>query len=239
MRVLGIDTATSLASVGLADGARVVAERSERVGGYHAVALLPLIGEVLAAAGLAPDDLDLVAVSIGPGSFTGVRVGLSTGKGLALAAGLRLIGVPTLEALACAAGVGELPVCPALDAKKGEVYGAAYRRDGAGLHCCVGPVVTDPETFARMIPTPGTIVGDALGRYGPLWRDRLGARAAFDESVCPSGGVVAVLGGERVRRTGAADDPATLEPAYVRLPDAQRRQNGRDGEKIDRSGAVE
>lgn len=247
MRALGIDTATSLASVGVVENARVLAERSERVGGAHAVAVLPLIREVLASSGLALEELDLVAVSIGPGSFTGVRVGLSTGKGLALAAGLRLVGVSTLEALACAAGVREGPICPILDAKKGEIYGAVFRRDAAGLHCCLAPTVASPEAFAESITTPCTFVGDALGRYGGLFRERLGDRAVFDESVRPSGGVVALLGVERVRRTGVSDEPATLEPTYVRVPDAQRKRDerrsegggGQACEKIDRLGEVE
>ncbi|HYD50680.1 MAG TPA: tRNA (adenosine(37)-N6)-threonylcarbamoyltransferase complex dimerization subunit type 1 TsaB, partial [Terriglobales bacterium] len=104
MRVLGVDTSTWLASVGLVDEGRVVAERHESVRSNHGTSLLPLIASVLTDAGIAIGEIDAVAVAKGPGSFTGLRISLSVAKGLALATGARVVGVPTLPALARAAG---------------------------------------------------------------------------------------------------------------------------------------
>src|SRR5689334_18463142 len=104
--------------------------------GSHARTLLPLIDNALAAARCELSDLDLIAVSIGPGSFTGLRIGLSVAKGLALATGLPAVGVPTLEAYANCAGARSGLLCPVLDARKGEVYGAAFQiGKGQALEC--------------------------------------------------------------------------------------------------------
>jgi tRNA threonylcarbamoyladenosine biosynthesis protein TsaB len=100
VRILGLDTATWKASVGLRIDGQCVSERSRIADGSHAVSLLSLIEEVLRDGGCAVPDLDAVAVSGGPGSFTGLRIGLSIAKGLAYATGACLIAVPTLEALA-------------------------------------------------------------------------------------------------------------------------------------------
>src|SRR5262245_52075822 len=106
--------------------------------GSHARTLLPLIDAALAAAGVGLRQLDLLAVSIGPGSFTGLRIGLSVAKGLALATGLPVVGVPTLEAYALHVGPRPGLICPVLDARKGEVYGAVFRWQG-GESLCVSP----------------------------------------------------------------------------------------------------
>jgi tRNA threonylcarbamoyladenosine biosynthesis protein TsaB len=222
VRALGIETATSIASVGVVVEDRVVAERALPICGSHARTLLPLIDEALATAGIALDELDLLAVSIGPGSFTGLRIGLSVAKGLALATELPVIGVPTLDAYAHAAGVRPGILCPVLDARKGEVYAAAFRWCGADLECVAAAAAMTPARLAAMVRPPCTLVGDGVDAYADLWRRELGDAVELIplSALPPSGAMVARLGLERFL-TGGADDLALLEPCYCRQSEAE------------------
>ena len=221
VRAIGIETATSIASVGIVETDHVLAAQSLPKGGNHARALLPLIDSALHAAGIGLRDLDLVAVSIGPGSFTGLRIALSAAKGLALATGLPIVGVPTLEAYAATAGPRPGLVCPVLDARKGEIYAAAYQWEGADLRCVRPPVAIDPARFAASIDTPCTLIGDGVDAYGELWRLRLSdADLVPFSTLAPSGAVVARLGVARADASGT-DDLADLEPFYCRVSEAE------------------
>lgn len=132
MKILAVDTATSWQSVAVLDGTKVLARADEDAGWAHAKRLVPTVDRVLASCGMALADLDGLAVSIGPGSFTGLRVGLATMLGFRLATGLPLAAVPTLEAMAWNLRGAELPLCPMLKARTGEVYWGLYqwRNDG-------------------------------------------------------------------------------------------------------------
>jgi len=222
MRVLGIETATWSASVGLSRDGRAIAERSLATRGNHAVSLPELIGATLAEAGWRLADLEGVAVSIGPGSFTGLRVGLASAKGLAFALGIPLVGVRTLVALAAAAGVADGLVCPILDARKAEVYAALVEfRAGRGE-------IAQPEVaiaLDRWLEVVGdracTFLGDGvpllLSRRRPQWTLLSPAVRG------PSGSQVARLGEERLT-AGEADSAADLEPFYCRPSEAELRQ---------------
>jgi tRNA threonylcarbamoyladenosine biosynthesis protein TsaB len=221
LRVLGIETATSLASVGIVAEDRVIAEQAVPMRGSHARTLLPLIDDALRSAGIALRDLDRVAVSIGPGSFTGLRIGLSVAKGLALAARLAVVGVPTLDAYARAIGARDGMVCPVLDARKGEVYAAAFRwQDGEPLRV-LAPAAIAPERFAAQVQGPCTLVGDGVDAYAALWGRAFGERAQLIPfaALPPSGAVVARCG-----FAGSAcspDELARLEPSYCRPSEAE------------------
>jgi tRNA threonylcarbamoyladenosine biosynthesis protein TsaB len=180
-----------------------------------------LIDEALAQAGVALGDLDGIAVSIGPGSFTGLRIGLGLAKGLCYARGLPLVPVPTLEALAhvARAPVGAT-VCAALDARRRECWAALFRvgDDGAMIRLAED-FTAAPDALAARLPSGAIVVGDA----GAAYADVLGARGATvlpAEASEPSGGIVARLGARRLAR-GEHADPGTLEPTYVRPPEAQ------------------
>ena len=230
MRVLGIDTATRTASAGVIDDDRLLAERSLAAGGSHAAALLPLIESVLDAAHLGIGDLDLLAVAIGPGSFTGLRVGLSVAKGLALACAKPIVGAPTLEAYARGLGPRAGLVCPVLDARKREVYAAVFRWIGDELREVRAPDVVSPEDFASRLEMPCTLIGEGVDAYAALWRTCLGDAAELlsASALQPMGTVVARLGRLRYGAVGS-DDLATLEPAYVRRSEAElgRHSDGR------------
>ncbi len=225
MRVLGLDTATWTASVGLIDGDTELAERSLTVTGSHARTLLPMIEETLAAARLGLRDLELLAVSIGPGSFTGLRIGLSVAKGLAWASGIPLVGVPTLEALAHVAAPRPGLICPVLDARKREVYGAAFRWVGGALECVAEADVLSPEQFAARLTPPCTLVGDGVDTYASVWRACLGEGAELVPfaRLSPRGSVVARLGTARFRLCGPAS-VAQVEPLYMRKSEAELRR---------------
>lgn len=218
MRVLGLDTATAIASVGLASDSALIIERHRPVGSSHARCILALVDELLRAAELRLADLDRLAVSLGPGSFTGLRIGLATIKGLALGCGLPVVGVPTLWAYAAALGPRPGTVWPVLDARKGEVYAAAYRWIGDDLEELAPPAAMAPASLAALLTPPCTLVGDGVEAYGEVWPsdDRIDRLALA--SCAPNGAVVA--------RLGMAMSPLALrdlEPRYCRPSEAEVR----------------
>jgi tRNA threonylcarbamoyladenosine biosynthesis protein TsaB len=210
--------------VGVARDGAVLAEAVHREVRSHADTLPTLVERVLTEAGCAIEDLDALAVSIGPGSFTGLRVGLALAKGIAFAGDLPLAPVPTLEALAWVAGAtsGET-VCAALDARKREVYAAFFRIDAGGRPCRLTPdAALPPAVLAARLDRGTILVGDAAQVYADVLGPRVTLRPF--ESHHPRGGVVARLGTERLL-AGEAIRPAAglgaLEPVYVRPPDAE------------------
>jgi tRNA threonylcarbamoyladenosine biosynthesis protein TsaB len=197
----------------------VLAEDVHREAHSHVASLPQLVERVLAEADATIDDVEGVAVSIGPGSFTGLRIGLALAKGIAFAGGLGLAPVPTLAALAWVADAapGET-VCAALDARKREVYAAFFRATTAGPERLTDDMALSPEALAARLEPPCVLVGDAAEAYGLGTGGRVTVRPFASHH--PRGGVIARLGWERLR-AGDLAPLGTLEPAYVRPPDAQ------------------
>ena len=214
--VLGVETATPWTAVGLCEGEAILAERSVRCRGGHASGLPELVSEVLDSAGRSAREIGAVAVSIGPGSFTGLRVGLGFAKGVALARGVPLIAVGTLAALAQATKMeGRIACC--LDARKQEVYLAIHEARGGWVLPRLEPVAVPPEQVESCLRQHGPVdlfVGDGAERYPGLGK---GLRVRPLDDCCPSGGQVARLGG----RERAVVDPGSLVPFYARLPAAE------------------
>jgi tRNA threonylcarbamoyladenosine biosynthesis protein TsaB len=204
----------------------VIAERAERTSSNHAGTLPRLVDEVLAAGGRLQAD-DALAVTIGPGSFTGLRIALSFAKGLAFAGGYRLVGIPTLDALALVAPPTEHRVCAVLDARKREVYAALYEREGGRLTRYGDPCAIDAEHLAVALGPPCTFIGDAVESYGDVFRRVLGADVRLLPSAThpPSAVAVASLAAFRLRASAIGDDVATLVPRYVRPPEAELTQS--------------
>ena len=197
----------------------VLAEGVHRESRSHTASLPLLVERVLGEAGLALEDVEGIAVSIGPGSFTGLRVGLALAKGLAFAGGLPLVGVPTLEALAWVADAEPgTSLCAALDARKREVYAALFTATAEGPSRLTPDLALSPAALAARLPRPCTLVGDA----GEVYGDVLGAHANLLPFAThhPRGGVIARLGAARLA-AGEAANAGTLEPVYVRPPDAE------------------
>lgn len=222
MTVLGIDTATRTASVALVCEDRVLGETSLDSAGGLGATILPLVDEVLTAAARGVDDIDLVAVSIGPGSFTGLRVGLSVAKGLSLASGCPVVGVSTLEALALVAGERGCPVCPVLDARKGEVYAALFVNPDGVLTRIMEDRAMTPTELAKALAGGCVLIGDGVEAYSKTWQECLGERAEmlpFAE-YHPRGAVIAGLGRRQLATLGA-ESVASMVPRYCRRPEAE------------------
>ena len=203
----------------MARGDRVLAEDAAITSRSHGGSLPRLVDGVLARAGLGMRDVEAVAVSIGPGSFTGLRIGLGLAKGFAFAGGLPLATVPTLEALAEVADArpGET-VCAALDARRREVYAAVFRVEPDGTLRRLGPDrALSPDALAGDLPAGTILVGDAGEVYpeafGPMTIQRPFATHH------PRGGIVARIGARRLA-AGESADVGTVEPVYVRAPEA-------------------
>jgi tRNA threonylcarbamoyladenosine biosynthesis protein TsaB len=222
VRILGLDTATWKASVGLRIDGELVSEESRTADGSHAVSLLSLIEEVLQDGGCSVGDLDAVAVSGGPGSFTGLRIGLSVAKGLAYAIGARLIAIPTLEALARTVAHFDGKVCSVLDARKGELYAASFQSSNGVLRRLTDDLLLTPEELLNILPTPCVMLGDAVAAYGTFLQQHLGAAVTLlpSDTYGPRGGVVATMADERLQ-AGGPDDFSQLEPCYVRPSEAE------------------
>ena len=225
MRLLAIETATPAQGVALAEDELVLAETAYEAKGNRGGLLLPAVDRVLQKAGLASRDLDAVVVSVGPGSFTGLRVGLATAKGLALGAGATVVGVPTLEALAEGYAHTNVTICALLDAYRGEAYMALFRRTGSALERLSPDAVLAPEAVASVLAAvegPVHLIGNGAARYRERIKTALGGRACVtEEGLCavPSAVVVARLG---LRQLAGGNKPdAEVAPIYLRRAEAE------------------
>lgn len=226
MRILALDTSTLVGTVAvLADG-ELRAEWSASVRASHGETLLPRLARTLEEAGLALADVDLFAVGIGPGSFTGVRIGVATAKGLALAEQKPLVGVTSLRVLA--RGMPGALRAIAVDAHKGEVYCALYALGDDGvLHERVAPFHAPPERAARALREAAedarvVIAGNGIARYGEALMSPLGPHFSRAPSYCdvPRAACLAHEAEVAFAQHGPSD-LARLEPLYVRPSDAK------------------
>jgi tRNA threonylcarbamoyladenosine biosynthesis protein TsaB len=225
--ILALETATPRASAALVDRGRVAAEEVLAGGRQASETLLASVSTVLARCGVRSTELSCVAVSAGPGSFTGLRVGMAAAKGYCYGWKVPMVLVPTLAALAF-----RLPreegrvVCPVLDARKKEVYAALFRWEADELVRLTPDLALAPEALLDRLPG-GRIVfcGDGLPACGGLLRERFGSFAEMVEGPegLPSAGAVGILG-ERSFRAGGAEDPRAVVPAYVRRSEAEVRR---------------
>ncbi len=227
MRLLALDTATEACSVALIDGDALIGREAELARG-HTETLLAMIGEVLAEGGYTFARLDGLAASIGPGSFTGVRVGVSVAQGLALGAGLPVVPVTTLEALAAQVrGGADERVLACLDARMGEVYWAGLRTDPArGVAFEGRPAVGAPGTVR---PPWGPLPCRGIGRGFDAHPSLAGLPGVEldpgHRRALPRAHEMARLGALRLA-LGLGGDPAELQPLYLRdkvaLTEAER-----------------
>jgi len=214
LKLLAFDTASEWCSAALLiDGA--VSFRAVHAGQKHSELLTPMLGELLAEAGLSYRQLDGLVYGMGPGSFTGLRIACGVVQGLALGADLPVLGVATLEALAEEAGEGSDLVLACLDARMNEVYAALYRREGPGWRALAGPLVGPPQ--AVPLPEGGDCIGAGTGFAAyPALRERLrGSLARIDADAIPHARAIARLAVPRYR-AGAFGAAETAQPLYVR-----------------------
>lgn len=214
VKVLAFDCAGARCAAGIVVDGRMEAARAEAMERGQAEALLPMIDTVLAAARLRFSDLDLIAVTVGPGSFTGLRIGIAAARGLALASGLPCIGIGSFDAVA--AGIAPArrhgrPLAVALESKRAELFLRCFAADGPPL----GPalMVAPQQADAALPPGPFLLAGDAAWRFAP-W---LGDRAEVVDSTALPALVDIVRLAAASWRPG--DRPSLPRPVYLRAPD--------------------
>src|SRR5579872_5212247 len=223
--VLGLDTASATASIAIVAHGKVMAEVT-RPASSHGAELPAAVAEVTDRAGIALKDLQGIAVGIGPGSFTGLRVGLSYAKGLVLALGCALVGIPTFDCLALAAYEHTHPpdgtlICPIVDARKGDVYTNFYRARPDRLDKISQPLVIRLQDISPRLSDGAILIGDSKAKEASLLLSERGIPSTvLDEAGIHSRGrYVAALGAEAISR-GVMDNPAIVEPLYVRSAEA-------------------
>ncbi len=226
--ILALETATMCGSVALVAGRKCLAEFSLQTGETHSRRLLSAVDWLLQEPGIEKIAIDAVAVSLGPGSFTGLRIGLSTAKGFAMAADAKLIGVGTLDGMAAQFyGAGDILICPVLDARKKEVYCGFYKCDNEGMPRVQNEcLVISPDSLCEMINEPVLMTGDGVTVYGDLFRERLAGKL----KIAPAGSSfprAATIGMLAVEKMLAGDflDPVTAEPVYIRKSEAELLHN--------------
>lgn len=224
--ILSLDTATPCSSVALTVGTRqegkVVAAFSLTGKVTHSRRLLSIIDLLMVETATTWQAIEAIAVSIGPGSFTGLRIGLATAKGLAAAAGKPLVGISTLDALASKCITDKL-VCAVLDARKKEVYTAFYRCNDDGLVERVSDLaVLQPEGLAALVTEPVVMVGDGALNYKEVFRAVLGEKVMIVPAPLhePSASSLGFLAGEKLIK-GDVLDLAEGVPVYIRCSDAE------------------
>jgi tRNA threonylcarbamoyladenosine biosynthesis protein TsaB len=230
MLVLAIETSNKPASVAIVARDKVWGEIFSNCGGAHSEQLPLMIDPLLEECGLGKKDIDAIAVSIGPGSFTGLRIGLAVAKGLALGLGLPLVGVPTLKAAAITAGPLAGQVCPMFDARKGEVYGACYRMSGDGSpETIIEEGAYDPVEFIKKCGAQSYFLGNGAEVYRELIEQTWGEQAtiAAPHLIDPKASAVAHLAFAMLDEEGPSAG-SDLVPVYHRLSEAEVMQGKKE-----------
>ncbi len=220
MKILGIDTATPYLALGIVEDDRVLSKLRFNAGQTHAQLLVPNIEKVLKEASLELEELDGIAISIGPGSFTGLRIGLATAKGLCFASDKPLVSVPTLDGLVYSQKSSPYPLVPILDARKNEVYSAVYESREGRIKRVSDYWVTSIEKLVAKIPEEVIFLGLGLEVFKESLKKLCGEKAHFleGENSLPSGTAIAFLGLEKFKRS-EFEDLDKSEPLYLRSSD--------------------
>ncbi len=228
MKVLAIETATIAGSVAIVDSSKgLVAEIKVDVKIAHSERLMLSVEWLLRSSRVLIEDIDAIAVSIGPGSFTGLRIGLSTAKGLAYSTGKPVITVPTLDAFARTLPFCAPYICPMLNAGKNEIYTGLYKWDGSVCGKLLPETAISPVDLLKEVKEPTVFIGEGAVIYKKLIQDTLQDNAVFAPAarMSPSASSVAEIAIERSNE-GAFPDPVGLAPFYIRKSEAEIRWKG-------------
>lgn len=220
--ILSFDTATSNCSVALTRNGTVVASVNYSSGVTHSRRLLSSIDDLLGDASMKLGDLSAIAVGLGPGSFTGLRIGMATAKGLCHMSGIPLIGISSLDAIGASIRSSKL-ICALLDARKNEVYSCFYRSGSEPFaRRCSEPLVTPPEKLAALINEPVVMAGDGVDVYNTIWTEVLGnmLEKAPAENRFPAADYIGFLAEAELQAENFLD-LASCAPSYIRSSDAE------------------
>ncbi len=233
MKLLAIDTSSLTAAVALLDGDKLIGEYTLNHKMNHSQKLMPMIKELLNSCDTKPKEIDVFAVSLGPGSFTGLRIGIATMTAMAQALDKNVVGVPTLEALAYNLFNIKGLICPVIDAQKDLVYTALYQwTDGNMVEVMEQQVIRIDELISILKRESGKIffIGDALERFGSNLKDGLGQQFAVPpfKFLIPSASSVAELARIKIEKSIKTD----IAPIYMRKSEAEvqyeKKMRGRE-----------
>lgn len=222
MKILAIDTATPSCSVCMMEGYNLLAELTTETKETHSTRIMPMIQSILNLTGLTINHIDGFAVTIGPGSFTGLRIGISTVKGLALATRKPIVGIRTSDALAYQLPYTSYLISTMIDARKNQVYCARFRYVNNQIIKIQDDAVLSPEEAVQNISEPCLFVGTGAILYQSLIINKLNEFALFLPCYLNMirASVVATLSINRFEKN-LTDDPASLVPFYIRKSDAE------------------
>ncbi len=228
MKVFAMETATIAGSVAIVDDDKgLIGEVKVDVKIAHSERLMPSVQWLLKASSITIKEIDAFAVSIGPGSFTGLRIGLSTAKGFAYSTGRPIVPVPTLDAFARTLPFCSHMICPMLDARKNEIYVGLYKWEDNVCKKLMPETALNPEEFLKRINEPVVFIGDGAETYKKLIMDTLRTYAIIAPAsrMSPSASTVAELAVEKLKQ-GITTDPVKLTPFYIRKSEAEIHWKG-------------
>ncbi|MEE8328945.1 MAG: tRNA (adenosine(37)-N6)-threonylcarbamoyltransferase complex dimerization subunit type 1 TsaB [Thermodesulfovibrionia bacterium] len=223
MKVLALETATTAGSIAIVSANEgLIGEVKINVKIAHAERLMKSIDWVLNASSTSINKIDAFAISIGPGSFTGLRIGLSTAKGYSYATSKPLVPVPTLDAFARMLPFCSHLICPMLDARKNEVYTGLYRWEQGICRKIIPETAAIPQDFLKEIKEPTVFMGEGAKIYKKIIMDTLRNNASFApaSNMSPSASSVAEIAIEKLKE-GISSDPVSLTPLYIRKSEAE------------------
>ena len=222
MKILAIDTSTASGGIALLEDDQLIAELTTCTQKTHAERLLPLIKTLLGGVNTKIEDVDGFALTIGPGSFTGLRIGLATIKGLAWSLNKPVVGVSTLEALAMNIPYSDKPVCPMLDARKKEVYAGIYKCNDNGPTCIMDDATISPQLLIESIKEPTIFIGNGVNVYRDVIKNTLKDLAIFAPSHLWSIRALNIgLLAWKMFKKGGAGDSENVNLDYLRASEAE------------------
>ncbi|MCD6570857.1 MAG: tRNA (adenosine(37)-N6)-threonylcarbamoyltransferase complex dimerization subunit type 1 TsaB [Deltaproteobacteria bacterium] len=215
MKILAFDTSTKVCSVALLENREIICEIATMAKAGHSASLLPIIAKALHITKWAREEIDLIVVGCGPGSFTGIRIGIATAKGLAMAINCKTLGICTLDALAYGMAPSKIPIMPAIDARKSEIFCALYSPDGEIYSQYLN---IKPEDISEIIDQDTLFIGDALETYSDILKKTL--KTHFHVGPRSLWYPKASLMGLMAMDISPVESPYDIRPVYVRPSDA-------------------
>lgn len=232
MKILAIEASARACSAAYLDRGILRAEQFVNGAMTHSETLMPMIESIMKNAGAKPQDIELVAITSGPGSFTGLRIGAATAKGLAFGLKIPVLMVSTLEALAYNAYGFSGYLVPIMDARRSQVYTAVYRSSAEEFTCAKEPEAMSPAALCEWLKTvegPVMILGDAVPLYIELFRKELGERVQMAPAhMCQL--QAASVGALAERKIAGGEEPVVSDAVqieYLRKPQAEREREAR------------
>ncbi len=226
MKILAVDSSASVASAAIAEGDKLICEFTLNHKKNHSEKLMPMIDELFQSAQLMPGDIDLFAVANGPGSFTGLRIGVATVKGLAHALQKPTVGISTLLAMAYNLPFCEYMLSPIMDARRAQVYNGVYQWQKGTVKEIIQPrAVSIAECIGELRKNgePVVFLGDGVPMHKDFIREQLGDQAIFAPQNCNMQRAASVaLAAAEIYKTGNYQNYYELAPMYLRKPQAER-----------------